>query len=268
VTLDKIDALALRIHPYSETSQIVNWLTAKGEPLTTLVKGACRPKSGFLGQYDFFYTCELVFYRHDRPDGLHIAREIAPLKTRSRLRSDWQAFCGASYAGTLAAELARSGGAHARLYQQLEALFDALQVQSGVAALLIWFELQMLGLMGWAPQLNRCVVCGSAPPGDAWAGLAVTLGGVLCQPCRAARRVETDAVSAAGLALLRRWQTASSPNAALAAPCPPELLLVSRRVLGRFLLYHLDWMPRARRVAWQMTSGGKHAETKPEGFPR
>ncbi len=78
-------AIVLRVFPYSNTSRVVSWLTADHGRVATLIKGSQRPKSLFLGQYDLFYTCELLFYRHER-DGLHIARECTPLTRRDRLR--------------------------------------------------------------------------------------------------------------------------------------------------------------------------------------
>jgi phosphoesterase RecJ-like protein len=53
--------IVLSIRPWSQTSHVVTWLTLNGV-ITTLVKGALRPKSAFIGQYDLFYTCELVYY--------------------------------------------------------------------------------------------------------------------------------------------------------------------------------------------------------------
>ena len=72
--MEKTKAIVLRITPYSKTSQIVSWITPDHGRLTTLVKGACRPKSAFLGQYDLFYTCEVIFYKNDRHT-VHIMKE-------------------------------------------------------------------------------------------------------------------------------------------------------------------------------------------------
>ncbi|MCL2104026.1 MAG: recombination protein O N-terminal domain-containing protein, partial [Kiritimatiellaeota bacterium] len=83
----KTEAVALQIRPWSKTSHIVTWLTPGHGCVVTAVKGACRPKSAFLGQYDLFYTCELLFYRRER-GGIHAIRECTPLRRRDPLRDD------------------------------------------------------------------------------------------------------------------------------------------------------------------------------------
>ena len=62
----KTHGIVLSIHPWSQTSHVVTWLTPDHGPVTTLVKGAVRPKSAFLGQYDLNYTCEIVYYADTR----------------------------------------------------------------------------------------------------------------------------------------------------------------------------------------------------------
>ena len=74
----KTKGIVLDIHPWSRTSHVTTWLTPDHGPVTTLVKGAVRPKSSFLGQYDLFYTCELVYYARAKSE-LHAIREVSPL---------------------------------------------------------------------------------------------------------------------------------------------------------------------------------------------
>ena len=52
----KTQGIVLSIHPWSQTSHVVTWLTPDHGPVTTLVKGAVRTKSAFLGQYDLSAT--------------------------------------------------------------------------------------------------------------------------------------------------------------------------------------------------------------------
>ena len=58
----KTTGTVLAIHPWSRTSHVVAWLTPDHGVVSTLVKGAVRAKSAFLGQYDLLYTCDLLYY--------------------------------------------------------------------------------------------------------------------------------------------------------------------------------------------------------------
>ena len=81
----KTEATCLRISPWSRTSHVVSWLTPSGR-VATLVKGAVRPKSAFLGQYDLFYRCDLLYYARASGD-LHALREVTPRNLRAHLRN-------------------------------------------------------------------------------------------------------------------------------------------------------------------------------------
>ena len=80
----KDEAIALRMHPFGNTSRIVVWLTQTHGKLATLVKGSQRDRSGFLGQYDLFYTCEILFYAREQRN-LHVLKECAPLDVRAAI---------------------------------------------------------------------------------------------------------------------------------------------------------------------------------------
>ncbi|NCC51559.1 MAG: DNA repair protein RecO, partial [Spartobacteria bacterium] len=116
--LVKTEALVMRCVPFSNTSMIVSWLTPEHGLVATMIKGAQRPKSLFLGQYDLFYTCELIYY--DQPNvELYTARECTPLQFRPRFRTDWRAMCLASYLVYLTGRVSPPGVPHPALYQLL-----------------------------------------------------------------------------------------------------------------------------------------------------
>ena len=82
----KTTGTVLAIHPWSRTSHVVAWLTPDHGVVSTLVKGAVRAKSAFLGQYDLFYTCDLLYYARASGD-LHALREVTPRAMRVMRRT-------------------------------------------------------------------------------------------------------------------------------------------------------------------------------------
>lgn len=256
--IDKTVAIVLAIRPFSETSHVVTWLTEQGEKLITFVKGACRPKSVFRGQYDLFYTCELVLYRKDLHD-LHVAKECSTLASRSGLRCDWRAAAAASYLCGLVTDMTQSGTPQPRLCGHLAATLDFLSAHGGSPQLLLWFEIQLHGLLGWAPQLGQCVGCGKPLHPKRTVSISVAKGGICCQACSTTSDTVAEDLTADSLAILRRWQTISSPRAANAMRCTQKQLLVCRSLLGKFLKYHMDLMPEGRRIALDLTSTATRA---------
>jgi len=142
-------AICLSIAPWSKTSHVVTWLTPYGR-LGTVVKGAVRPKSQFLGQYDLNYTCEILYYA--RPQGeLHALRDCAPLERRDALREDYRALAFAGYCRLLTDRFAPAGNECQPWYDALEAVLDA---QEATVAALVRFELRVLHLLGLEPEIE------------------------------------------------------------------------------------------------------------------
>ena len=250
--ITKTEALVLRVTPYSRTSNIVTWLSPAVGKIITVIKGANRPKSDFLGQYDLFQTCELLYYTRDR-QGVHMVKECTPLEYRQNLHRDWRAAALASYECDLVARLSPEGGADRRIYDLLTTALGSLDRQGASAEAVFWFELRLLEAFGVAPQLNRCSLCGKPPEHFAgrWS-FSVRQGGLLCQHCRPPVGETAPHLSAAALALTRRWQSSTTPGVAYSTRCTRRQALELRDLLRVFLAHHLDVLPESRDIAWTL----------------
>src|ERR1051325_7689890 len=89
--------IVLRTRPFTETSLIVNWLTPELGRISTVAKGARRPKSPFLGKLDLFYVAEFSFARSRRSE-LHTLREVSLRETHVPLRRELGYVQQAAYA--------------------------------------------------------------------------------------------------------------------------------------------------------------------------
>ena len=217
----KTAAVCLRIHPWSRTSHIVSWLTPDG-PLSTIVKGAVRPKSAFLGQYDLNYTCEILYYVRGRR-GLHPLRECAPVNLRAELRGDFRKLALAGHFRELAARFAPSGKESGPWYAALEEALESLSAASGPAArlgLLLAFEIKLLSLAGLDPRVE----------------------------------------ASSGTFFLRGSRRIPVPEAVAGCLCNPlaeknlKILLDTARVIGVFYMFHLDTRPEDRRDVLKLIS--------------
>lgn len=260
--IEKTPAIVLRYYPFSNTSRVVQWLTPGHGKIATMVKGSQRPKSGFLGQYDLFYTCELVFYARERT-GMHIARECAPLKTRNRLRTDWKACAAASYLCDLLARSSPPDAPHAGLFELLDEGLDHLAptapaeaVNGSTVPFVFWFELKLLETLGFAPRLRQCLDCNrELAAGARNTRFQYSHGGILCARCSEKEHHDSVPISPAVLAMLTAWQRAREPRAAFSTQCTAGQLKETERLLELFLTYHLDTPLASRRVALGMMSG-------------
>ncbi len=245
----KTEAVALRISPFANTSHMVTWLARDRGLLTTSIRGACRPRSAFLGQYDIGYTCELLYYARER-DGVHIARECSPLERHDSLRGDWRACLSALYCCDLLVRVAESGPSAAGLYDLLQSALARLATGGADAGLLLWFEMRLMLLLGLEPDLNGCPHC--LDNGTPTLRFVVAEGRVVCPHCLSGERQGvTFGITPAGAAALRRAAGSEEPPRALFAPFSSAARLALRRFLGLFMRYHLDLPLENRGIAWE-----------------
>src|SRR5438876_1491203 len=93
---ERTTGLILRTRPLTETSLIVQWLTADFGRLSTVAKGGRRPKSPFRGKLDLFYQAEFSFFRSRRSE-LHNLCEVSLLQTHPVLRQELSYLQQAAY---------------------------------------------------------------------------------------------------------------------------------------------------------------------------
>jgi len=254
-------AIALQIRPWSRTSHMVTWLTPDHGKIVTAVKGACRPKSAFLGQYDLFYTCDLLFYRREH-DGVHAIRECAPVTLREPLRHNWRAAAAAAYFADLTARVTVGHQDAAPLFDLLTRTLDLLAdaPQAVPRELILWYETHLLQRLGLMPDFTTCPLCHT--PDRPWLRFSIPSGRFLCQHLAQSQPGE------ATISLHRDVQTLFRTLFQTAQPLPheqvfadfaskknhsqPNLVLGLSRFLGMFIAFHLDVPSAVRRVTYEM----------------
>lgn len=248
--LVKTEAIVLRVIPFSESSQVVTWLAATEGKIATMIKGVQRPKSAFLGQFDCFQTCELVYYSRPHADGLDIARECCPLATRPGLRSNWRSCAAASFACDLASRLSVHGDNMDRSYRLLADTLDFIDGHTARPALLFWFELRLLASLGLAPRLTSCVACRRPPTSGRTVAFSPTQSGVLCEHCRPHRQDRGTLELGPDLyALLRVWGDMPTPRRAQTTACSREQAFDLLRVFDSLLRFSLGTSVPSRALA-------------------
>ena len=274
--IEKTEAIALRVSDFSNTSQMVAWLTPEGRRLVTSAKGALRPRSPFLGQFDVCYTCEVLYYAHGGASGaVHVLHECTPLDTRAALRHRWRAALAATYATDLVGHVAESAPPTPALYSLLRAALDQLARHGTSAAALLAFETRLLAVLGLAPDLVGCPHCLDTALARG-ARFSVPEGRIVCPDCA------SDTVAS----MTSTTELTGSPPDGFARAAPraggsaeitlPQRLLAPLRLafgadvyapgvfarldaadanllrsfLGAFLHYHLDARLDGRAIAW------------------
>lgn len=251
--ISKSQAIVLRITPYSKSSHIVTWLTGEQGKITTIVKGAIRPKSAFLGQYDLFYTCELLYYQKER-NGLHITRECSPLKIRDSFRSDWHAAACASYICDMISVVSFKGSHQPELFTFTDSVLDYISSVKIKPHFIFWFELKLLELLGLAPRFSSCIACRRELAQNSRLSFSFSHGGFLCGTCEKTNAPESGTVRIRPdiVSILRTWQESTAPRSIQNIHCIGNQLLDLNTILDKFITFHLDMKLPSRGKAFEI----------------
>jgi DNA repair protein RecO (recombination protein O) len=152
--------IILRTRPFSETSLIVHWLTPDLGRLSTLAKGALRPKSPFRGKLDLFYLAEIRLYLSRRSE-LHTLCEVSLRDSYPALREDLMRLQQAAYCAGLIEQTTEIQTPLPGYYALFRGLLDQLSRSPPQDQTIFAFELKLLRELGQAPNLQTA----SLPPG-------------------------------------------------------------------------------------------------------
>lgn len=174
------DALVLRSFEYSETSLIVWFFTRTNGRLHAIAKGARRPTSEFEGALEPFMRLDIGVFRKAGRD-LDILAEVELRDRYPGLRRSVDRMVHASYIVELLSETVQLDAPDPELFEtSCETLAE---LSSGaldrLAVVTLRFEVRLLHLAGFLPNLQGCTVCG----GDVDAPQMIfhhRTGGVVC----------------------------------------------------------------------------------------
>ena len=150
-TTERAHGLILRTRPFTETSLIVNWLTADLGRISTVAKGARRAKSPFRGKLDLFYEGDFSFHRSRRSE-LHTLREVVLRETNVALRQELRYLQQASYGAQLIEQTTETQTPLPEVYELFLGFLHALPKQPPKPRTIFAFELKLLGILGLAPD--------------------------------------------------------------------------------------------------------------------
>lgn len=241
-------AIPLACHPYSNTSRIVHWLTRYQGKVSTLLKGALRPKSPFLGEYDLFSTSELLYYEK-RAYTLHPGKECAMLHRRDVFRTDWRAMQTASYVSALFNKAMPDEAPQSELFDLYEELLDLAELYGRHPQFLVWAELRFCKHQGHAPCLERCVLCTSRTD----LRFCASQGGVVCHACSHDRKLPVHSCPPDVLSILRSWQQAEHPASVVKTRLYDRQRNNLHAIMGTFMMYHFN-LPLHHRNALFLAS--------------
>jgi DNA repair protein RecO (recombination protein O) len=204
MSVEKAEALVIRVIDFSETSAVVTLFTREFGKVAALAKGARRLKGPFESALDLLARVRIVFLRKSS-EALDLLTE-AQLERRFRSPGrDLSRLYGAYYVAELLNDLTDDDDPHPDLFDAACEALDALGGESTPPgdAILRW-ELVALRILGHLPSLDACVECGKAVAAGRRTSFGLAVGGVLCDACRPGKK-HVASLSAPAVERLRQF---------------------------------------------------------------
>jgi len=230
-------AICLRRADFSETSQVVHFLTRGRGVVHLLAKGSKRSKSKSGGAIDLMSEGDLVFIA-SRRDSLGTLTEFHETVSHGPIRKRADHLNAGLYLTELAGEMLAESDPHPEVFDLLHNALGRLGADDApVQAVVAYFQWRLLRHVGLLGDMTMCGSCGSpltvqGAKGGRDVYFSSSQGGLLCGECEGAadEKLRVDAPALAGMAAL----TAVEAGTKVALPDKQA------RSVNRILAYHIS----------------------------
>lgn len=202
----RTEGVILRRRDYGESDRILVIFTRKMGRISGIAKGSRKPSSKIAGHLELFMRSSFLI---SKGRNLHLITQAEVIQSYDSLRQELKGIGQGSYIVELVDAVTYEEGSNLKLYDLLITTLDALDSGQDPAIITHYFELHLLGLVGFQPEFFICVECGEEIV-DQDQYISGELGGVVCPTCiHKVGGVDIRAVPARILKYLRHFQRSS-----------------------------------------------------------
>ena len=232
----RTEAIVLRRKDFGEADRLLTLFTPELGKVRAVAKGIRKLRSRKAGHLELF-TCAKLLLAKGRD--LDIVAQAETVNAYRPLREDLLRGAYASYAVELLDRFTPEAQENRELYALLREALRWFGDSPDPALTARYYELHLLGLAGFQPQLQRCVVCGNKIVAEDQFFSAAD-GGAVCPNCaRQQARPGAAPISTNALKLLRYFQ--AHPYGKVAAlAVRPAAHAELERVLARYITHLLE----------------------------
>lgn len=252
--LYRSEAIVLRRRDFGEADRLLTLFTPGYGKIRAIAKGARKPQSRKTGHVESFMRSKILFARGRNLDLITQAELVEAYRP---LREDLVRVTYASHIVELLDRFTAENDAHPELYRLLSGALGWLAETNDLLLTTRYYEMRLLSLVGFQPQLFQCVNCGTIiEPEDQF--FSADLGGVLCPNCLEADG-KKEPLSLGALKMLRYLQTRAYSTVALLRvrrPLHAELETIMHHYLQHHLerrLHSAGFLKRLRQEAASLT---------------
>ncbi len=233
-------AVVLRRQDYGDADRVLTVYTPHAGKQQFIAKGIRKTTSRKAGHLELFTHAALLVSQARTWD---IITEAVTVESFANLRKDLAAIAYASYMGELVDAFSEADDDNQPLWELLLLALREVDAAAGrddrhtMQTLLRWFELHLLSITGFEPQLFACLGC-EQPLEPVVNFISFQAGGILCPRC-APQQPDAEPIEADVLKVLRFIQSRDWDVVRNLAVRPPVMKAVES-ILYRYLAAILE----------------------------
>ena len=199
----KCSAIVLRQRKLGEADKIITLYTAEFGKVDAVAKGVRRIKSRLAGHVEPLRHTSFMLARGRNLD---IVTQVQSIESFQALRDDLNKLSHALYAAELLDRATEERSENFDLYRLLLDTLRRFTERDDLERILRYYEMRLLMQLGYKPELELCVVCGSELGEGKVVRWVASLGGAVCPSCKP-RDVSLRALPQESLAAMRMLQS-------------------------------------------------------------
>jgi DNA repair protein RecO (recombination protein O) len=196
------EAIVLRRVDFGEADRMLTLYSREFGKIQALAKGARKPQTRKAGHVELFMRSNFMFAKGKNIDLVTQAELVEPY---AALRDDLVRTTYAAYMAELIDGLTADADRDLAKYDLLSKALGWLAESDNSLLVARYYELRLLSLAGFQPQLFHCVSC-REPIEEQDQFFSAELGGLLCPACQGADRGARP-ISSSAVKVLRHLQS-------------------------------------------------------------
>lgn len=230
----RVDAIILRHIDWGEADRLLWLFTRDMGKVKAVAKGVRKPRSRKAGHLEPFTHAELLLAQGR---DLAIVTQAQAIDAYLNIRADLVLVAYASYVIELLDRFTYEEGENVALFRLLRETLSRINQKTEPAFAVRYYEIRLLDLVGYRPQLLHCVNCGDEIRAEDQY-FSFEKGGVMCRKC-GLKGSGARPISMPALRILRHFQRSSYNEAKrikLSLVVDNEL----EALMGKYLTYMLE----------------------------
>ncbi len=184
----KTEAITLGRTDYSDSSQIIVFYTRDYGKIHTIAKGFKRTSRKHGTKTIDLLTCYQILFIKKEHSSLYTLTEAILLNNYQPVRNDLDKYYKASYIAELVKEFTEENDINKPFYDIFLDTLNGISDSTNSAVWLLSFELKMLKVLGYLPDLRGCINCKNSIKLMREVLFNAKEGGMLCELCQSTIR--------------------------------------------------------------------------------